>query len=416
MSEALAEAKALLRAATGVDVPAYREPLLRAELDRLGRGELASGLARLRGGEAALLEELAGTFAVGETYLFRTQEHFRELRRLARAAAAREQGACVLCAGVSTGEEAWSAAMVLAAVYEGTDLPFFVLGWELSRQRLLRARLGRFGRWSARNGFMGYERYLFEVEGGYEVTPELRRHVSFEHVNLVRALPNTGPSFDVIFFRNVSMYWTRALASEVARALGQRLSQRGRLIVGASDPIELPREAWLAEARDRSCIYRRREGSRRQGDASTQLPRMRASVRLARPRAAAPPSTSPPTPPGPEAATPPASASARTSNTSDPSHELIARVRGLADQGDDEQALALIESHAAHTPELLELAGIIELSRGDPRAAIERFRAAVYWAPGVPAHARWLELAIRTRDQLEAAAPPPPARGLHDGR
>jgi len=395
MSEALlVEAKRLLCERTGITVPAYRERLLDAELGRLGGGDPRRGLELLREGEQQLLEDVAGVFAVAETYLFRGPEQYRELRRLALAAVARELPFQVLCAGVSTGEEAWSAAMVVAEVYEGTDLPYHVRGWELSQERLVRARHGRFGRWSARGGFMGHERHLVEVEGGYEVVPALRRRVSFEHVNLVGALPPTGRVFDVIFFRNVSLYWNRRLASEVAEALGQRLGLRGSLFVGPSDPIELPRETWAAEPQLTWRIYRRREPSLARFDgppAPARAPGPRPSSKVAVPRRILAVS------PAPKAAPAPPSASMVTSD------ELIGRVRALADQGDYDRALALLDDRdESPAPELLELAGIIHLDRGDPRAAITCFRAAVYWAPGVPAHARWLELAIRTRDQLEA--------------
>lgn len=404
----LSEAAQLLAERSGVTVPLYRRPLLAGELERLGDGDLDRGLAVFRGDDLAMVETIASVFAVGETYLFRGPNHFRELHRLACRSATCSSSFNVLCAGVSTGEEAWSAAMVLAAVYEPAGLPYHVLGWDLSRERLQRAQLGRFGRWSARTGFMGYDRYLIEVEGGYEIAPELRRHVQFERVNLVGALPDSVRRFDVIFFRNVSMYWRPQQASEVAAALGQRLAPGGSLLVGPGDPIELPSEDWSSEFMGSSIIYRR--DATRLAPASAPRPRARppaARTPAARTPAAripaataarlSPPASSPSeTAPQPRRRPPPpARASPASTEVED---DLVERVRGLADRGDHEQALKLLEGRGSSSPELHEVEGIIHLSRGDHDAAIECFRAAAYWDPSMSTYTRWLELAIAGRE------------------
>lgn len=385
MSEELLGAAAeLLTARSGVTVPSYRWPLLAAELQRIGQGSLERGLARFERGDAALYEDMATVFAVGETYLFRGPDHYRELRRLGLRA--REEGRPfnVLCAGVSTGEEAWSAVFVLAEIYAGTTLPYSVIGWDLSQARLERARQARFGRWSARSGLMGCERYLLETREGYEVVPELRRHASFEHVNLARPLPESRQIFDAIFFRNVSIYWRPEQARTVAEALGRLLVPGGRLFIGPSDPVDLPRDDWALELVGSALVYRRAERSAAPPPAEPRVRERSRPVDAATPRRRARLKTRP----RPRVVRERAVAQ----------EELAARVRELADRGEYEQALELLEGCDASSPALLELAGIVHLSRGELDAAVDRFRAAVYWAPTVGAYARWLEVAQRARE------------------
>ncbi len=186
--------------------------------------------------ENALVVDLLTT---NETYFFREPKHFELLRSLALAARERSQSFRVWSAACSSGEEAYSIAMVLADCLE--QRLWEVLGTDISTRVLRRARYGHYRMERIDHLPPDYQRrYCLKGSGLYAGTllieRSLRQRVQFAHANLNGALPPMG-SFDVIFLRNVLIYFnTETKRQVVARALAL-LKPGGHLLVSHSETL-----------------------------------------------------------------------------------------------------------------------------------------------------------------------------------
>ena len=149
----------------------------------------------------------------------------------------------LLSAGCSTGQEAYSMAMV-AHDYDA-KLDFSVWGCDISRQAIEAARRARFGRRAIAfipDAFR--ERFLTACDdqtGDFEVVDELRRRVRFTAVNLFAAETGISLSYDVIFCHNVLIYMSPAAISQIVAQLAARLVPGGYLLLGPGEgPTERP--------------------------------------------------------------------------------------------------------------------------------------------------------------------------------
>ncbi len=198
-------------------------------LDLLGSGENAD--------EVQAAVDLLTT---NETYFFREPRHFELLRDTARAAArGRSKPFRVWSAACSSGEEVYSMAMVLAETLG--DAPWEVLGSDISSRVLERAATGHYPLERTRNLAPAQLkrhclRGIDEQDGTLLVQKSLRQRVRFLQVNLNTALPSIG-RFDVIFLRNVMIYFDAATKRQVvARVLGQ-LEPGGLFCIGHSETL-----------------------------------------------------------------------------------------------------------------------------------------------------------------------------------
>jgi len=182
-----------------------------------------------------------------ETSFFRHPPSFDVLRRHLLPELREKRGRSrlnLLSAGCSTGQEAYSMAMV--AMDHDPKADYAVWGCDISRPAIDAARAARFGR-RAIAGVPDAWRQRFFTTGGteampeYEVTEELRRHVRFSAVNLFAADGNMALSYDVIFCHNVLIYMSAAAVSQIVTLLATRLVSGGYLLLGPGEgPTERP--------------------------------------------------------------------------------------------------------------------------------------------------------------------------------
>jgi len=174
-----------------------------------------------------------------ETYFFREPKHFDLLRKLALQAAPGKQSFRVWSAASSTGEECYSIAMVLADCLG--DGPWDVMGSDISSRVLQRARTGHYPMERARHVPPDYlKRFCLkghgEQEGTLLVERKLRSRVNFTQVNLNADLPQLG-SFDVIFLRNVMIYFNAETKQKVVARVLAQLKPGGYFLVGHSESL-----------------------------------------------------------------------------------------------------------------------------------------------------------------------------------
>ncbi|RKH94699.1 protein-glutamate O-methyltransferase CheR [Corallococcus sp. AB038B] len=191
----------------------------------------------------ALLDDLLTELTIGETYFFRTHEHFDHLRRVVLPELRERQGPEHLMrawsAACSSGEEPYSIAALLMA--EGWEDHMTVRATDVSRTALQRAQQARYTDWSLRGPSADRMRPHLKQEGRfYQLSQDVKRRVQLGYLNLAL---ETWPSaesglwqLDVIFCRNVLIYFNRATIEGVARRLHASLDDGGYLFTGPSDP------------------------------------------------------------------------------------------------------------------------------------------------------------------------------------
>ncbi|WP_224244848.1 CheR family methyltransferase [Hyalangium gracile] len=236
-------------------VPAAEEGIARA-MARARDSDFSSYLERITS-DAAALDDLITELTIGETYFFRTHEHFDFLSRQALPELRRlrppEHTLRVWSAGCASGEEPYSLAVLL--MEEGFGDRMEVLATDISRAALARAQEASFGLWSFRGTRADRMRPFLRQEGPrYVLAPEVRQRVRFDYLNLaLDTWPSPGSGIhdlDVIFCRNVLIYFTRATIEAVARRLHASLADQGFLVTGPSDPSLIglaPFEPFLTE-------------------------------------------------------------------------------------------------------------------------------------------------------------------------
>ena len=164
----------------------------------------------------------------------------------------------VWCAACSTGEEPLSLAMVLDQ--HGVLSEVELVATDVSTAALERAQAGQHSRRSLRQVPAPelVEKWLSVEDHGVRVTPELTRTIDWRHVNLFDAgAVGALGSFDVIFCRNVLIYFRDQVVSRVVESLKARLHDEGALFIGVSESLMRFGNALDCEERAGVFLYRK---------------------------------------------------------------------------------------------------------------------------------------------------------------
>lgn len=173
-----------------------------------------------------------------ETYFFREPKHFDFLRKQV-AQFPISKPLRIWSAAGSTGEEAYSIAMLLEDM-RGAH-PWEVMASDISARVLQRACAGHYVMERARHVPQDYlRRFCLKGEGEHAgtllVTKALRQKVKFMQVNLNEPLPKIG-MFDVVFLRNVLIYFNAETKRKVVARVLSALSSGGSLLIGHSESL-----------------------------------------------------------------------------------------------------------------------------------------------------------------------------------
>jgi chemotaxis protein methyltransferase CheR len=230
--------------AAGITLSPTKKALVCGRLSkRLQAHQLSSYteyLAMLASGKAAgEVQTAIDLLTTNETYFFREPKHFELLREVAMATAGRPQPFRVWSAASSTGEECYSIAMVLADCMGSSA--WDVLGTDISSRVLQRARAGHYSLERTRYIPQDYlKRFCLkgmgEQDGTLLVDRQLRARVSFAQVNLNADLPAIG-SFDMIFLRNVMIYFNGETKRQVVARVLSLLKPGGHFCIGHSETL-----------------------------------------------------------------------------------------------------------------------------------------------------------------------------------
>ncbi len=187
---------------------------------------------------------LATFLTVGETYFFREPAGFEIFRttiipELIRERQCGDQYLKIWSAGCCTGEEPYTIAMLLKELLPDLqNWKITILATDINRNFLKKAQTGIFSPWSFRETPMEVKNKYFSPSGkNWEINPDLKKMISFEILNLAddlypSMLTNTQ-NIDVIFCRNVLMYFKPAQVGQVAHRFFQSLAEKGWLLTSA---------------------------------------------------------------------------------------------------------------------------------------------------------------------------------------
>lgn len=223
---------------------------LSGRIQRLGLGGFDDYLALIEGrDDAGEFQMAVDLLTTNETYFFREPAHFDLLEQ--EFARAPRGPLAVWSAASSFGDEAYSCAMLLADMQSRgrIGIDWRILGTDISDRVLRSAVQGIFPVDRLRHVAPELlRRYCLRGEGDsdglVQVLPELRRHVRFGQLNLCRPIEPLGP-FDVVFLRNVLIYFDPPTKAEVVDRVLEQLRPGGLLFIGTAEgriPCRTPLE------------------------------------------------------------------------------------------------------------------------------------------------------------------------------
>lgn len=235
----------VLHRETGIRLSPGKEALVAGRLDKrlrhLGLADYPEYVRFLRTQSPASPEmvQLINLLTTNETFFFRERQHFDFLRDIVVPGRERGRSLRLWSAASSTGEEAYTAAMVLAESLPEQD--WEIVGTDISSRVVDGARMGIYPINAAekipppllRKYCM---RGRDEYDGSLAVTRRLRSRVNFHQYNLMGDLARLG-RFDVIMLRNVMIYFDPTTKRDLILRMQELLQPGGYLIVGRSESL-----------------------------------------------------------------------------------------------------------------------------------------------------------------------------------
>jgi chemotaxis protein methyltransferase CheR len=236
-----------LRERSGLDLSSDKQYLVESRLIPLARRSGLAGIAELvqkiKGGADALTSDVAEAMTTNETFFFRDKipyDHLREtiLPALLQARAGRRH-LRIWSAASSTGQEPYSIAMCLkeyGAALAGWRIE--ILATDLSQAVLEKSRAGIFSQFEVQRGLpiQMLVKYFTQVGDLWQINADIRAMVQHRQLNLLQDFSHLG-SFDVIFCRNVMIYFDQDTKVGVFERLTKVIEPDGILALGAAESV-----------------------------------------------------------------------------------------------------------------------------------------------------------------------------------
>ncbi|MFO0793143.1 MAG: CheR family methyltransferase [Candidatus Brocadiaceae bacterium] len=215
------------------------------------------------------IEILASHLTIGETYFFREKEGFLALEEtilpeLVRLRAGNERRIRIWSAGCSTGEEPYSIAVALSRmIVDIKDWNITILATDINPRFLRKASHGIYTEWSFRNVPLWLkDKYFTSTKHGqYEILSTIKKMVTFAYLNLADdiypSLLNNTNAMDVIFCRNVLMYFTPENTKKIIQKFSYSLVDRGWLMVSPCEVSNVPSSQLTPVHFPGATIYRK---------------------------------------------------------------------------------------------------------------------------------------------------------------
>jgi chemotaxis protein methyltransferase CheR len=240
-----------IREVSAIALEAGKEYLVESRLSDLAQAQLCQSLSDLvekcrRDTTGSLARKLIDAITTGETLFFRDTAPFDLLRHKLipelidrRSRQGLRTPIRIWSAACSTGQELYSVAIILRELIgEAGAVQFRLVGTDLSDQAVARASAGVFNSIEMSRGLSEAQRKRFFIEEarGWRIRDELRAMVSFRRLNLMNDLSGLG-AFDIIFCRNVAIYFSESDRTKLFDRLARQLEPFGSLIIGSMESI-----------------------------------------------------------------------------------------------------------------------------------------------------------------------------------
>lgn len=257
----------LLKERSGLVLAADKQYLIESRLMPVARD---AGLAsitelsqRLRGSDSeALKAQVTEAMTINESFFFRDKVPFDRFRDTilpamltARASTRRLR---IWCTAASTGQEPYSLAMILRSMIEKfVDWRIEIVATDICQDVLEKARAGVYSQFEIQRGLpiQMLMQHFEQVGEQWRVAENLRKMVQFRHFNLLSDFSSLG-TFDVVFCRNVLIYFDQPTKAGVLDRIGRALKTDGFLSMGAAETVVGLTEAFMPLADKRGLYVR----------------------------------------------------------------------------------------------------------------------------------------------------------------
>ncbi len=237
-----------LKARSGLVLSADKQYLVESRLlpvaRKAGLANLAELVAALKLAQVPeLMTAVVEAMTTNELFFFRDKtpfEHFRSTIMPALLAARRSSRSIrIWCAAAATGQEPYSLAMCLKGIEaEIAGWRVELLATDLSGEVLEKARSGLYTQFEVQRGLpiQLLIRHFAQFGELWQIAPELRAMVRYRQLNLLADFTQLG-SFDLIFCRNVLIYFDQQTKSDVLNRLARVIAGDGYLVLGAAETV-----------------------------------------------------------------------------------------------------------------------------------------------------------------------------------
>jgi chemotaxis protein methyltransferase CheR len=255
----------LLKDHSGLDLSADKQYLIESRLLPLARKAGAPGIAelvqKLKGGSTPLVAGVVEAMTTNETFFFRDKipfDHFREtvMPELLSARAGRKS-IRIWCAAGSTGQEPYSLAMCLKEM--GATLAGWrveIVATDLSQEVLEKSKSGIYSQFEVQRGLpiQLLVKYFKQTGELWQINADIRAMVQHRQLNLLHDFSQLG-IFDVIFCRNVLIYFDQETKIDIFSRLARTIEPDGFMVLGAAETVVGLTEAFRPHP-DQRGLYR----------------------------------------------------------------------------------------------------------------------------------------------------------------
>ena len=237
----------LLKDHSGLDLSADKQYLIESRLLPLSRKCGLAGISELvqkmKGGAPAIVAQVVEAMTTNETFFFRDKvpfDHFRDsiMPEVLKARAARKS-IRIWCAAGSTGQEPYSLAMSLkemSAALAGWRVE--IIATDLSQEVLEKSKAGIYSQFEVQRGLPIQMLVKYFKQNGelWQINADIRAMVQHRQLNLLHDFSQLG-MFDVIFCRNVLIYFDQDTKINIFGRLAKSMEADGFLVLGAAETV-----------------------------------------------------------------------------------------------------------------------------------------------------------------------------------
>ncbi|WP_243374083.1 CheR family methyltransferase [Microvirga solisilvae] len=240
--------RVFLKARSGLALSPDKRYLVESRLAPICTQFKIENLSRLiweiKAGRSPALEKATiEAMTTNETFFFRDKTPFDLFQDVLLPRFIKERATSrrlrIWCAAASSGQEPYSLAMLLkeaSARMPGWNIE--IVATDISNEVLEKARAGLYNQFEVQRGLpiKLLVKYFTQKGDLWQISPEIRSMVDFRYLNLIEDFNRLG-TFDIVYCRNVLIYFEAAMKANVLRRIAQIMPADGALVLGASETI-----------------------------------------------------------------------------------------------------------------------------------------------------------------------------------